>query len=172
MNLTVFCWHYTSRGRSGGDPSATSSVFGGCWAISAWLCKLKVLRLQEESGLFLENCDLTRFHWRVSKASFSKIGIMIKTVQNFLFPKVYGALLHYVVLEFHPSFFILTWFLRSPLTSTTSEGDQGQQFSDPSTQTRKPYSDGGPVPTSSILCVQNDSSKDQIQINSNWPKLL
>ncbi|XP_076157365.1 NACHT, LRR and PYD domains-containing protein 1 homolog isoform X3 [Alosa pseudoharengus] len=55
---------------------------------------VKVLHWRE-SGVSLEKCDLTRFHGRVSKPTFSFLGLIIKKFQDFLSLSVHGALVHY-----------------------------------------------------------------------------
>ncbi|KAG5264388.1 hypothetical protein AALO_G00253240 [Alosa alosa] len=55
---------------------------------------VKVLHWQK-SGVSLEKCDLTRFHGRVSKPTFSFLGLIIKKFQDFLSLSAHGALVHY-----------------------------------------------------------------------------
>ncbi|XP_062385602.1 NACHT, LRR and PYD domains-containing protein 1 homolog isoform X1 [Sardina pilchardus] len=55
---------------------------------------VKVLHWRE-SGVSLEKCDLTRFHCRVSKPTFSNLGLIIKKFQDFLSLSVHGTLVHY-----------------------------------------------------------------------------
>lgn len=66
-------------------------------ADSSVLDLVKVLHWQEEGQLSTENCDLTRFHCKLYKPSFSIFGSIITKGLGILSLKVHGALLHYCV---------------------------------------------------------------------------